>query len=250
MKFTIITVCYKAGQELAETLDSILEQSHPEVELVLVDGASPDNATRAVIERYRHRVSKLVSEPDKGIYDAMNKGLALATGDVVGFVNAGDMLAGPGVIAALAAEFAKGDAMAIYGDAFMVDPANTSKVKRYWKGGAFDHANFRKGWMPPHLGTYIRQELYRRHGHFRMDLKVAADYELLFRFFYKHREPIRYVPLPIVRFRLGGASNRSLMHIWRANVEVYRAWGLNGERVSPLIILRKPLGKLWQYLRR
>ena len=250
MKFTIITVCYQAGQELAETLDSILAQSHPDLEIVLVDGASPDAATRAVLEQYRGRVSIMVSEPDQGIYDGMNKGLALATGEVVGFVNAGDMLAGPEVIATLAAEFAKGDAMAIYGDAYMVDPADINKVERYWKGGEFDRGNFRKGWMPPHLGTYIRREVYQRHGHFRMDLKVAADYELLFRFFYKNREPIRYVPLPIVRFRLGGASNRSLMHIWRANVEVYRAWGLNGERISPLIILRKPLGKLWQYLHR
>ncbi len=104
--------------------------------------------------------------------------------------------------------------------------------------------------MPPHLGTYIRKSVYDRYGHFRDDLKVSADYELMFRFMYKHRIRVQYLPKVLVRFRLGGVSNRSLAHIWRANLEVYRAWGLNGEKVSPLIILRKPLGKLFQFLRR
>src|SRR5690606_7642382 len=114
----------------------------------------------------------------------------------------------------------------------------------------YDRENFRKGWMPPHLGTYIRKRAYDQYGLFNTALKVSADYELMFRFLYKHRLRARYVPKVLVRFRLGGVSNRSLGHIWRANKEVYEAWKLNGESVSPLIVLRKPLRKLWQLLRR
>lgn len=246
MRFSLITVCYKAGDELAGTIDSILAQSHADIEHIVIDGASPDAATREVIERYRSRIGRLVSEPDQGIYDAMNKGLALATGDVVGFVNAGDMLAGPEVIATLAKAFGDQEVDAIYGDAEMVDPRDITKVKRFWKGGVYDRELFRKGWMPPHLGTYIQRGVYERLGGFDTRLKVAADYELLFRFFYKGRIHARYLPYTIVRFRLGGASNRSLAHIWRANKEVEEAWRMNGEEPPTLLALRKPLRKLAQ----
>jgi glycosyltransferase len=177
----------------------------------------------------------------------MNKGLARATGDVIGFVNAGDLLEAPDVIAKLAAEFAQGDAEVIYGDANMVDPRDIRRVRRFWKGGVYHRENFRKGWMPPHLGTYIRRESYQRFGGFDLRFRIAADYELMFRFLYKHRLRARYVPLTIVRFRLGGASNKSLTHVWKANREVLKAWRVNHEPVSPLIMFAKPLRKLAQY---
>jgi glycosyltransferase len=247
MRFTIITVCYKAGEELAETVASVRAQTHPHIEHIIVDGASPDVATQAVLKRLDDGRSLIISEPDKGVYDAMNKGLARATGDVIGFVNAGDLLEGPEVIAKLAAEFAKGDADVIYGDALMVDPRDIRKVRRFWKGGDYHRENFRTGWMPPHLGTYIRREAYQRFGGFDLRFRIAADYELMFRFLYTHRLRARYVPLTIVRFRLGGASNKSLAHIWRANREVVEAWRHHGFTPPPLLIVRKPLRKLAQY---
>jgi glycosyltransferase len=247
MRFSLITVCYKAGEELAETVASVRAQTHPHIEHIIVDGASPDEATRAVLKRFDDGRSLIISEPDKGVYDAMNKGLARATGDVVGFVNAGDLLEAPDVIAKLAAEFAKADAEVIYGDANMVDPRDIRRVRRFWKGGAYHRENFRKGWMPPHLGTYIRREAYQRHGGFDLRFRIAADYELMFRFLYKHRLRARYVPLTIVRFRLGGASNKSLTHVWKANREVLKAWKVNDEPVSPLLMFAKPLRKLAQY---
>ena len=192
----------------------------------------------------------IYQEVRHSIEDAMNKGLRMATGEVIAFVNAGDMIAHRSCVSEMAAEFAKGDADAIYGDAYMVDPHDIRKVKRFWKGGTYDRKKFRSGWMPPHLGTYIRKDVYDRFGLFRGDLKVSADYELMFRFMFKHRIRVHYVPKVLVRFRLGGVSNRSLAHIWRANLEVYKAWGLNGEHVSPLIILAKPLRKVAQILRR
>jgi glycosyltransferase involved in cell wall biosynthesis len=250
MKFSLITVCYKAGEQLAETVASVRMQTHPDIEHIIVDGASPDEATRSVLQRYADGRSVILSERDKGVYDAMNKGLARATGDVVGFVNAGDMLEAPDVIAKLDIEFAKGDAEVIYGDANMVDPENIHKVRRFWKGGEYDRDNFRKGWMPPHLGTYIRRSAYQRFGHFNLHFRIAADYELMFRFLYKHRLRARYVALTVVRFRLGGASNKSVKHVWDANREVLQAWKVNGEPVSPLLMFAKPLRKIAQYFTR
>lgn len=249
MKISIITICYNAVEHIDETIRSVLVQDHPDIEHIVIDGGSTDG-TQQRIERYQEVLAHYRSEPDKGVYDAMNKGLRAATGEVVAFVNAGDMIAHRSCVAEMAAEFAKGDADAIYGDAYMVDPKDIRRVVRFWKGGAYNRAAFRSGWMPPHLGTYIRRSVYEHHGLFREDLKVSADYELMFRFMYKHRIRVRYVPKVLVRFRLGGVSNRSLAHIWRANLEVYKAWRLNGERVSPLIIVAKPLRKVLQYFQR
>ncbi|MBS1580722.1 MAG: glycosyltransferase [Bacteroidetes bacterium] len=249
MKVSVITVCYNAVAHIEETLRSVAVQDHPDIEHIVVDGGSTDG-TPALVARHAERLAHVVSEPDRGVYDAMNKGLRLATGEVIAFVNAGDMMAGPGTVSGMVEAFERHAVDAVYGDALMVDPNDITRVRRFWKGGAYDRANFRKGWMPPHLGTYIRKRAYDRLGGFDERLQVSADYELMFRFLYKHRLPALYVPGVVVRFRLGGVSNRSLAHIWRANVEVYRAWRMNGERVSPLIVLRKPLRKVAQWFRR
>lgn len=249
MKVSVITICYNAAEHIDETMRSVVMQDHKDIEHIVIDGGSTDG-TQQRIERYREVIAHFSSEKDKGVYDAMNKGLRVATGEVIAFVNAGDMIVHRSCVSEMVAEFEKDDADAIYGDAYMVDPDNIRKVKRFWKGGIYDRENFRSGWMPPHLGTYIRKDIYDRFGHFREDLKVSADYELMFRFMYKHRIRVRYVPKVLVRFRLGGVSNRSLAHIWRANLEVYKAWKLNGEWVSPLIIVAKPMRKLGQLFRR
>ena len=249
MKVSVITICYNAASEIDETIRSVMIQDHADIEHIVIDGGSTDG-TQAKIMRYSECIAHYVSEKDEGVYDAMNKGLKLATGEVVAFVNAGDMMATRNTVSYMVKSFEEQDADVIYGDALMVAPDDITKVKRFWKGGAYDRANFRKGWMPPHLGTYIRKSANDAYGLFNTDLKVSADYELMFRFLYKHRLRARYVPKVLVRFRLGGVSNRSLAHVWRANVEVYKAWKLNGESVSPLIILRKPLRKVLQMVRR
>ena len=249
MKVSVITICYNAVSEIDETIRSVMVQDYQNIEHIVIDGGSTDG-TQEKIKRYSECIAHFVSEKDEGVYDAMNKGLRLATGEVVAFVNAGDMMATRNTVSYMVRAFTEQDADAIYGDALMVDPNDITKVKRFWKGGEYNRANFKKGWMPPHLGTYIRKSAYNQHGLFNTDLKVSADYELMFRFLYKHKLRARYVPKVLVRFRLGGVSNRSLGHIWRANKEVYEAWKLNDEPVSPLIVLRKPLRKLGQMLRR
>ncbi len=249
MKVSVITICYNAVVQIDETIRSVMVQDHADIEHIVIDGGSTDG-TQDKIERYSECIAYFVSEKDDGVYDAMNKGLKLATGEVVAFVNAGDMMATRNTVSYMVRAFAEGDFDVIYGDALMVDPDDITQVKRFWKGGEYKRENFRKGWMPPHLGTYIRRSAYDRFGGFNTELEVSADYELMFRFLYKHRLRARYVPKVLVRFRLGGVSNRSLAHIWRANVEVYKAWKLNDEAVSPLIILRKPLAKVLQMIKR
>lgn len=249
MKISVITICFNAVAHIDETLRSVVMQDHKDIEHIVIDGGSTDG-TQQKIMRYREVIAHFTSEKDKGVYDAMNKGLRAATGEVIAFVNAGDMIAHRSCISEMATEFAKGDADAIYGDAYMVDPNDIKKVRRFWKGGVYDREKFRSGWMPPHLGTYIRKDVYDRFGHFREDLKVSADYELMFRFMYKQRIRVRYVPKVLVRFRLGGVSNRSLAHIWRANLEVYKAWQVNNVPVSLFIVVAKPLRKIAQLFRR
>lgn len=249
MKVSIITICYNAVGHIDETIRSVVMQDHRNIEHIVIDGGSTDG-TQGKIERYREVIAHFSSEKDQGVYDAMNKGLRAATGEVIAFVNAGDMIAHRSCVSEMVKAFMESDAEAIYGDAYMVAPDDIRKVVRFWKGGEYRREAFRTGWMPPHLGTYIRKSVYDRFGLFREDLKVSADYELMFRFMYKHRIRVKYIPKVLVRFRLGGISNRSLGHIWRANLEVYKAWKMNGEPVSPLIVVAKPLRKVAQFFGR
>jgi len=246
MKVSLITVCRNVAPVIAETLDGILGQTHPDLEIIVVDGASTDG-TVEILERYRPKLSAVVSEPDSGIYDAMNKGLRLATGDVIGFVNAGDLLMTPETIAHIVGAFMRSHADAVYGDIIMVDEKDIFRIHRTWLSGTYHRGNFRKGWMPPHVGTFIRKSVYDRFGHFNTDLRIGADYEILLRFLYKHQIPTVHLREVLVRFRLGGMSNGNLKQILRANREVRRSWGLNGLQAPPLLVTRKLWSKVMQF---
>lgn len=246
MKVTLITVCRNVAPVIAETLDSILAQTHPDIEIIVIDGASTDG-TVEILEPYRTKLGALLSEPDKGIYDAMNKGLRLATGDIIGFVNAGDLLMTPHVISTVVQAFAAPDMEAVYGDIIMVDEHDITKVKRKWESGAYRRERFRSGWMPPHVGTFFRKSVYDRFGLFRDDLRIGADYEILFRFLYKERVHTVHIPEVLVRFRLGGMSNGNLKQVMQANREVRRSWRLNGFNAPPLLVTRKLWSKVMQF---
>ena len=280
MKVTLITVCRNVAPVIRETLDSILTQTHPDIELVVIDGASTDRTVEIlreyakpaqglptqertlrvtatsgslagdpaeVSEVSRHGITTLVSEPDKGIYDAMNKGLARATGEIIGFVNAGDLLMTPNVIAQVVSAFQRAHVDAVYGDIIMVDEHDIHKVHRTWISGTYHRENFRRGWMPPHVGTFIRKSVYDRFGHFNTDLRIGADYEILLRFLYKHQVRTVHMREVLVRFRLGGMSNGSVRHILNANREVRASWGLNGLQAPPLLVTRKLWSKVMQF---
>lgn len=249
LKISIITVVRNNQNTIGEAIDSVLNQTYSNIEYIVIDGKSTDG-TIAVIESYGSKISKFLSEKDNGLYDAMNKGLMLATGDVIGFINADDMLNDKYCIEQIVNTFESTTTDVVYGDKIYINPLDSKKVVRFWKAGPFDLKNYKKGWMTPHLSTYIKKSLYDKHGGFRDDFKIAADYELMLRFIYKNKAKVKYLPITIAKMRAGGLSNGSLKNIAISNFEVYKSWKVNGMNISPFIIIAKPLRKLVQLFKK
>jgi len=221
MKVSIVTVSFNSAATIADTLRSVREQTHPDIEHIVVDGGSSDE-TLAIVRREGSHVARVLSEPDGGIYDAMNKGITLASGDMVGFLNADDMLASPRVVADMAAAAAGADVL--YGDLVYVKKDRPTEVVRYWRSGAYARSRLRYGWMPPHPTLYVRLDLARRLGGFDLQLRIAADYEFMLRCLAKVPDDrVRYLPQVLVRMRTGGASNRSLQALLSKSLEDLRA---------------------------
>jgi glycosyltransferase len=244
MKISVVTVCFNSAATLGAALASVREQTHPQVEHLVIDGASRDG-TLGVVEREGSHVARLVSEPDAGIYDAMNKGLRLASGDLVGFLNADDVLADPQALARVAQAAAGPEAApvdAVYGDLLYVRHDDLGQVVRRWHAGAFHPGSLRRGWMPPHPTFYVRRELALALGGFDAALRIAGDYEFMLRVLTRPQARLAYVPQVQVRMRLGGASNASLGGLRRKSAEdllAVRRHGLGGWPVVACKILRK-----------
>ncbi|MBK8724996.1 MAG: glycosyltransferase [Holophagaceae bacterium] len=248
MKFSIVTVVLNNPQ-VGEALDSILEQAFDgELELIVIDGGSTDG-TLAVLEGYKDRLALLVSEADGGIYHGMNRGLAAATGDVVGTLNSDDLYYDGGALAAVAEAFENAAVDAVYGDLVYVRRDDTRRVVRTWTSRPYEAGLFERGWMPPHPAFFARREVYARHGAFDLAFRLAADFELLARLLAKEGIRTRHLPRTLVRMRLGGASNRSLGAILRANLECVRACRKLGLKIPPWFIPRKLLSKVPQFFR-
>ena len=241
----MITAVYNRHQTVGQALDSVLSQSYPAVESIVIDGASTDG-TLAVLESYRPRLGVLISERDQGIYDALNKGLTHATGDVVGFLHADDVYEDREVLAKVAVAFRDPSVDAVYGDLVYVRHDDISKVIRYWKSGPYDHAALSRGWMPPHPTFYVRRSVYERLGGFNTRYRIAADYDTVLRFLAVGKIGVAYVPEVLVRMRVGGISNRSLKTIFRKSCEDMNVLKLN--RVGGFItLLQKNFYKLNQF---
>ena len=247
LKVSIITVVYNNKSTIKNAIESVLNQTYKNIEYIVIDGASTDG-TIEIIESYANKMDKFVSEPDKGIYDAMNKGLKLATGDIVGILNSDDIYANNKVIETVADAFQKNDCDAIYGDLVYVDKEDLNKIIRYWKSKPFKKGLFKKGWHPAHPTYFVKKDVYDRYGLFNHDFKIAADYELMLRFMEKYNINTHYIPEVLVKMRVGGESNRSLKNILKANIECYKAWQINNLKISPFIVIKKPFFKLFQYL--
>jgi len=246
MKISVITVCYNAAATIADAVHSVASQDYPDVEHIVIDGGSKDS-TLAVLEQSKGRIAKLVSEPDNGIYDAMNKGLTLATGEVVGFLNADDWYAHSGVLSRVSAQFAQPDVDACYADLVYVDKDDPTRVVRYWKSRPYHDGLCERGWMPAHPTFYVRRKIYLQHGGFNTRYRLQADSEICMRFLAVKRIKAVYVPEVWVRMRMGGATNRSLRNIWRGNMEAWHAARNSGLRVSPLYPLQKLLWRVPQF---
>ncbi|MEO6361701.1 MAG: glycosyltransferase family 2 protein [Caldimonas sp.] len=223
MKISVVTVTWNSAATVADTLRSVNAQTHSDVEHLVVDGGSTDT-TLEIVRAVGQRVACVVSERDRGIYDAMNKGIRLATGDVVGLLNSDDFYADDRALADVAAAFAAEPALdAVYGDLCYVRPSDTTRIVRYWRSAPFEPGRFARGWAPPHPTLFVRREVYERHGLFDLAYPIAADFELMARLLEVHRVRVRHLPQVLVHMRTGGTTNRSLGNIVRQNGEILRA---------------------------
>ena len=249
VKISVITVSLNSAATIEETILSIHGQAHTEREHIVIDGASLDG-TQGVVEKHRDKIAVFISEVDPGIFEAMNKGLALATGDVVGFLNADDVYANDQVLAHVAQAFRDPDVEAVYADLVYVDKRNPAMVVRYWRSGDFRPGSFARGWMPAHPTFYVRRQVYERLGGFNPAYRLQSDFDLTMRFMEIHRIRTRHVAEIWVRMRTGGASNRSWRSVLRGNVEAYRAARASGLEVTPFFVLRKILSRIPQFFAR
>ena len=252
MKISLITVTYHSGKTLACTLESVLSQSYPNVEYIIVDGASKDN-TVSIIKEYEPKFEgrmKWISEPDKGLYDAMNKGIRMATGDVVGTLNSDDFFTSNDVLQQVADAFqANRDLDAVYGDVHFVNPDNLEKCVRYYSSKVFRRGLMKIGMMPAHPSFYLKKERFEQFGLYKTDYKIAADFELLLRVIYKGGIRLMYLPLDMVTMRTGGASTSGLESHKRIMKEHLRAFRENGISNNAFMLsLRYPY-KIWELVK-
>lgn len=249
MKISIITITYNSAATLKDTIESVVNQSYKDIEYIIVDGKSTDR-TLDIIDSYKNKISKFISEKDHGLYDALNKGIALATGDVIGILHSDDFYTDRLVIEKLVSQMIKQQADAVYADLYYVDKHDTNKIFRKWKSGEYKIGQFLKGWMPPHPTFFVKREYYEKYGKFNLSFHSAADYELMLRFIHKHHLKLAYLPEFIIRMRVGGKSNVSLKNRIRANKEDRRAWKVNGLKPHIYTLYAKPLRKIVQLFKK
>ena len=248
MKISVITATWNCATTVGQAIESVLSQSHPAVESLVIDGDSTDG-TLGVLESYRQRLSVLISESDHGIYDALNKGIKHATGDVVGFLHADDVFENSHVLAKVAAAFQDPTVDAVYGDLVYVQHDDINQVIRYWKSGLYDETALSRGWMPPHPTFYVRRSVYERLGGFDTRYRIAADYDSMLRFLAVAKIRAVYLPEVLVRMRAGGLSNRSLKSIIRKSREDFDV--LRRNKVGGVwTLLQKNLRKVSQFWQR
>lgn len=245
MKISIITATYNSQESVESTIASVLLQSYTDIEYIIIDGGSTDR-TLAIIDKYRDRISKIISEPDNGIYDALNKGLRVATGDVIGFLHADDTFASPDVLDRVAESFADSKVRFMYGDLVYVDIFD-EKIVRKWISDPFHHKLLSRGWMPPHPTVYCRRNIYDEFGMFNTKYNISADYDFVMRVLSRlNTSAIAYNPQIMVRMRIGGTSNRSFKNIVQKSSEDLQIIKRNNIG-GVYTLIRKNVGKLLQF---
>lgn len=246
LKVTIITVSFNSAGTIAGTINSVLAQTYPEIEYIIIDGSSTDG-TVDMIKPYLTRISKFIIEPDKGIYEAINKGIRLATGDIVGILHSDDFFYDSNVLEKVVKGFESKEIDAVIGDVQFVDPSDTSKIVRYFSSRKFSLAKFRFGFMPPHPSFYVRRELYEKLGYYKTDYKIAADFELVLRFLLINKIKYKYLEMPFVSMRSGGVSNKTIGSNITLNKEIDRACRENGIYTNYLLIYSKYITKVFEF---
>jgi glycosyltransferase involved in cell wall biosynthesis len=245
MKISLLTVSFNSAATINDTIASIRSQEHKDIEYIVVDGQSKDG-TVEIIRSNTDVISKWISEPDHGIYDAMNKAIRMATGEVVGILNSDDFYSDSQVVAKVAEAFSDLSVDAVFGDLVFVDPDNLSKVVRTYSSAKWHPDKFARGFMPAHPTFFVRRKYYEQLGLFKTDYKIAADYELLIRFLYVHKLNYRYLPLTMVKMRRGGVSSRNLMSNIVLNNEIIRGCRENGIKTNVFRVYPKYFVKFFE----
>ncbi|WP_299778196.1 glycosyltransferase family 2 protein [uncultured Formosa sp.] len=251
MKVSIITATYNSEKTIEDCLKSVLNQNYNNIEYIIIDGASTDD-TLSIIEKakLKHENIISVSEADKGIYDALNKGIEKATGDVVGFLHSDDFFASNETINHIVEAFKSNKVDGVYGDLHYINSTNSDKIVRNWKSQPFSEKLLKQGWMPAHPTLFLKKSVYLKHGLFNLNFKIAADYDLMLRIFKDASLRFNYLPEVITKMRVGGASNRSLKNIWLKTREDYMAVKGNKMGSPVLVICSKNLSKIPQLFKK
>lgn len=248
MKISIITVVYNNEKTIKDALNSVLGQTYKDIEYIIVDGKSNDK-TVSIIKEYKNKLGCFISEKDFGIYDAMNKGINAATGDVIGILNSDDLYQDTNVIETVMNQFNQNPSIDIvYGDLVYVKSDNVNKVVRNWKSNPYYNSFFENGNVPPHPSLFVKKSVYEKAGLFNLDFKLAADYEFMLRIFKKYNFNSKYINRVIVKMRLGGATNQSFSNIIRQNIEIINAWNHNELKLPFLLMPLRIIKRLIQFI--
>lgn len=238
MKISIITVVWNNKNTIRDAIDSVLNQTYKDIEYIIIDGASTDGTVK-IVKSYEDKITKFISEPDKGLYDAMNKGISASSGEIVGILNSDDFYKDKFVVEKIVNEFNKTQCDSVYADLIYIKPDNIEKTVRYYDSSYFSPEKFAYGWMPAHPTFFVKKNIYEKYGVFKTDYKIAADYELLVRFLSKNKVTYSYIKEPIVKMRLGGASTSGIKSNYTLNKEIIRACKENDIYTNWIMILSK-----------
>lgn len=248
MKISIITVCFNSVKTIRSAIESVVSQSYNDIEYIIVDGASNDS-TMSVISEYQSYISTIISEPDSGLYEAMNKGINAATGDVIGILNSDDVFVDEYVLSSVAEEFQGNEQSDIvFGDIVFVRPSDPNTIIRYYSSKNFRPWKMRFGWMPPHPATFFKKEVYDNVGRYSLEYKISADYELFVRAFIVHKYKFSRINQTLVRMDLGGVSSSGIKSNILLNLEIVRACRSNGVYTNIFLVLSKIPFKLFELI--
>ena len=248
-KISIITVSFNSQSTIKHTIQSVASQDYQNKEYILIDGASTD-WTLDIISFLKDKINYFVSEKDNGIYDAMNKGIKVATGEIIGILNSDDFYYNNEVLSKVANIFEETDCDCLYGDLVYVDKGDARNIVRYWKSGEFSKKKLRMGWMLPHPTFFVKKEIYEKYGLYNIKLKTAADYEMILRLLHNGSIKVEYLPEILIKMRIGGESNSSFINRLKGNYEDNLAWDMNNLRKPPFIRFLKPLRKIKQFFKK
>jgi glycosyltransferase len=247
LKISIITVCYNSAKTIEKTIQSVLSQTYGNIEYVIIDGKSNDD-TLSIVKKYEDKIT-WISEADKGLYDAINKGLKIASGDVIGLMHSDDVFASDDVLSVISETFQKDNCNGTYGDLVYTKQDDIDEVVRYWKSKKFIKSLLKKGWMPAHPTLFLKKEVYDKYVGFNLKYKIAADYDFVTRVFSDDEFKFSYIPRIITKMRLGGASNASITHIIQKSKEDFKI--IKSNKIGNFItLLLKNIGKITQFTKK